>query len=277
MRGTAARLAPAVAAAGVLALAASTPADAWSPALRERAALETIRMMPASLRFLLEKHRDALLTGLHEAAGKESEPAHNMLKGQQGPSAADSLSEAVLAAIKGIDHHSSFSVVAQRFGRVAHYVGDLNNPARVSDADPIEASWEKDYARYVERNLDQYPLIFHGWDNAGLDAAGASIDQRLMAFAEAASSRARGYYPSLKTAYDPNSKVPLKVRFDIRSLPYGIGSLSRSYTVTDTARVWLFIWKQAHGDLYGTPYLTSKPPKDAKTAPRATAAGGGKP
>jgi len=57
----------------------------------------------------------------------------------------------------------------------------------------------------------------------------------------------------------------------VRSLPYGIGSLSWSHTVTDTARVWLFIWKQAHGDLYGTPWLTTKTAK--KPPPRASAGG----
>jgi hypothetical protein len=44
-------------------------------------------------------------------------------------------------------------------------------------------------------------------------------------------------------------------RFDVRSLPFGIGSLSYSRSVSDTARLWLHLWKQAHGDLTGTPYL----------------------
>ena len=223
-------------------------------------------MMPAALRLLLDRHRDALLTGLHEASGREHEPAHNLLARPQGATAATSLRDAALAAIKGIDGHANFSVVAQRFGRVAHYVGDLNNPMRVSDADPREASWEKDYTAYVQSNLSAYPLVFHGWENAGLDGGTLSVEKRLMAFAQSSSSRARGYYPHLKTAYDPASKVPVKVRFDVRSLPYGIGSLSWSHTVTDTARVWLFIWKQAHGDLYGTPWLASK---TARTAPPA--------
>lgn len=274
MRGPAPRsLLAAAVIAGAISLAAWSPAQAWSESLRQRAAIEAIRMMPASLRLLLERHRDALLTGLHEAAGKEKEPAHNFLPRQQGVSAATDLRDAVLAAIEGIDSHANFSVVAQRFGRVAHHVGDLNNPLRVSDADPREAAWEKDYAAYVESNLAAYPLVFHGWDNAGLDGAGPAA-QQLMAFAQSASSRARGYYPPLKTAYDPASKVPVAARFDVRSLPYGIGSLSWSHTVTDTARVWLFIWKQAHGDLYGTPWLATN---TAKTAPGASAAGGADP
>jgi len=274
MRVPAARLVlAAAAAAGAVALVSWTPASAWSPSLRERAALEATRMMPASLRLLLDRHRDALLAGLHEEAGREADPAHNLLPRQRGASAAASLREAALAAIKGIDGHANFSVVAQRFGRVAHYVADLNNPARVSDADPKEASWEKDYAAYVESNLGEYPLVFHGWEQAGLDAAGMTPGERLMAFAQAASLRARGYYPPLKAAYDPASKVPLRVRFDVRSLPYGIGSLSWSHTVTDTARVWLFIWRQAHGDLYGTPWLAAAP----KAVPSAAGAGGADP
>jgi hypothetical protein len=260
-------------AASAVCLTAGSRADAWTPPLRERAALEAIRMMPAALRLLLERHRDALLAGVHEASGAEREPAHNLLPRQTGVSAATDLRDAVLAAIKGIDKHAPFSVVAQRFGRVAHYIGDLNNPLRVSDADPREAQWEKDYAAYVESNLAAYPLVFHGWDNAPLDGDGPAAE-RLLAFALTASDRARGYYPHLKSAYDPASRIPVAVRFDVRSLPYGIGSLSWSHTVTDTARVWLFIWKQAHGDLYGTPWLATR---TAAPAPGGSSAGGADP
>lgn len=271
MRGQAPRaILVALSTAGTVCLCASSPSGAWSEPLRERAALEAVRMMPSSLRFLLDRHRDALLTGLREAAGKENAPAHNLLPRQEGASAATSLRDAVLAAIEGIDRHANFSVVAQRFGRVAHAIGDLNNPMRVSDADPREATWEKDYSAYVQSNLKAYPLVFHGWDNAGLDGAGLPA-QRLMAYAQSAATRARGYYAPLVAAYDPASKVPVAVRFDVRSLPYGIGSLSWSHSVTDTARVWLFIWKQAHGDLYGTPWLTTKTAK--KPPPRASAGG----
>ena len=46
---------------------------------------------------------------------------------------------------------------------------------------------------------------------------------------------------------------------DERSVPFGVASLAFSRTVTDTARVWLQSWRQAHGDLTGLPYPLDDP------------------
>jgi hypothetical protein len=138
----------------------------------------------------------------------------------------------------------------------------------VADGDPRETSWAGDYAAYVQRHMDGYPLVFYGWSDPSLDGDGAPPAARIRAFAESAAARSRRYYPHISAAYAPGNPVPIATRFDVRSLPYGIGSLSRSRAVTDTARLWLFVWKQARGDLWGTPFL--KPgggPRAAGKAP----------
>ena len=43
--------------------------------------------------------------------------------------------------------------------------------------------------------------------------------------------------------------------FDDRSVPFAIGSLSYSRTVTYIVRAWLAAWDGAHGDLGRTPYM----------------------
>jgi hypothetical protein len=252
-------------------LVSPRPAVAWTGPIRDRAALEASRMMPASLRLLLERHRDDLLAGVRQPSDHERSPMHTLLEDQAAPSAASALRDATMGAIGLLDQQAPFSEVVRQLGVVAHAVGDLNDPAQVSDADPREASWRSDYAAYVESNLGTYPLVFHGWESPPLDDASRPVEQRLLDFGAATAGRARRYYRHVSAAYDPANKNPLAVRFDIRSLPYGIGSLSWSNIVTDTARVWLFVWKQAHGDLHGTPWLKSR------GAPPVSAAAGADP
>ncbi len=232
---------------------------AWSPALRESAALHAARMMPTSLQWVIQRHRDSLLAGLKEAAGDETAPAHNQIDDGETPGAAASLRDEVIAAIEALDRQRPFEEVVRRLGRVAHFVGDLTWPPRVAEDDPRERAWEPDYAGYVDSNLGSFPLVFNGWDAPGLDAEGAPASARVLEFARATARRTRQYYPPLAVAYDPSSPKPVAQRFDVRSLPYGIASLGRSHLVTDTARVWLFIWKQAHGDLRGTPWTDGTP------------------
>ena len=231
--------------------------------MRDTAAGHAVRLMPTTLRMLLEKHRDALIAGIREAArtpAGEQDPRHNLAENRGGPDAATSLSEAVTAAIEAINRQQPFDEVARHFGRVAHFAGDLTWPARVADTDPGEASWERDYATYTERHLHTFPVVFHGWKDRYLDREDGSVASRIVDFAGAAGGRTREYYPAISMAYDPANPRPVADRFDVRSLPYGIASLSWSHHVTDMARVWLFIWRQAHGDMHGTPLLEAGTP-----------------
>jgi hypothetical protein len=210
----------------------------------ERIAAEATRLMPRALRSILEKHADDLRAGLRETAGDET---------RGGAAArADALASEIVAMIDG---HRPFEEVARRMGALARVVGDLNNPLLASDEDPHEYRYVLDFEEYVESNIDRYPLVFYGWQSEALDSAGPAGSGDVRRFAAESVNRARRYYRPIGRAYAPDNPEPLARRFDVRSLPFGIGSLSYSYSVTDTARIWRHIWRRAHGDMSGTPYL----------------------
>jgi hypothetical protein len=251
------------------------PAWGWTSAMDERVTREAARLMPASLRAILETHAESLRAGAREAAGEEPADVHSMDPGQKGASAAARLEELIPQAVSAIDDHRPFAEVARLLGRIAHYAGDLNNPLQAASEDPREDRYATQYTVYVERNLAKYPLVFYGWADASLDTA-SSPRQGVRAFAEQAARRSRGDYAPIRTAYDPGNPVPRERRFDERSLPFGIGSLSWSRTVTDTARLWRHVWRLAHGDMAGTPYLEAQktaagPPSQKPPLPAARA------
>ncbi|HZI94152.1 MAG TPA: hypothetical protein VFE84_07895 [Patescibacteria group bacterium] len=249
-----------------LILAAATQrSSAWTGPMDSRVAREAVRLMPLSLRGVLESHLDDLNAGARQAADDESSPWHHQDHGQTAPCAAARVEELTASAVSMIDAHRPFADVAVQLGALSHFIGDLNNPLQVSSDDPREIQYFHDYMEYVESNIDKFPLVFYGWKEPSLDGPGAPGPR---VFSERIATRARQYYVRLGQAYAANNPAPLAQRFDVRSLPFAIGSLSYSHSVTDTARIWLEIWERAHGDLRGTPYLardrSSLPPSGVK-------------
>ncbi|MGH9870176.1 MAG: hypothetical protein ACREAA_18695 [Candidatus Polarisedimenticolia bacterium] len=258
----------------VLLLGAGPPAAdsvlAWTKGTDERVVREALRLMPESMRSVLTPHLDELVAGTREAAAEEPSSVHAQNPQQTPPSSGSRLEDLVPKAVAAIDQHKPFAEVARLLGRIAHYAGDLNNPLQVAADDPDESRYAAQYSVYVEQNLKKYPLVFYGWEDQSLDPS-RTAREGLRAFAEATASRARASYAPIRAAYatdGPKSKVPLARRFDERSLPFGVGSLSWSRTVTDTARLWRHVWKHAHGDMAGTPYVTPDTPAIADKAPR---------
>lgn len=239
----------------------------------QRVAEEAVRLMPSSLRSILQRHEHSLAAGTAAARGDESSAGHTFDPGQGAPSSADRLADLVDEAVAQIDGHAPFARVAETFGAIAHVVGDLNNPLQAAESDPREPDFAGRFDDYVERSLPRYRLVFYGWDDPLTQATNASVAavavrraprnaadssrRALLALAERSARRARAQYGPISRAYDPKNPMPFERRFDVRSLPFGIGSLGWSHSVTDTARVWLHVWRRARGDLKGTPYLTT--------------------
>ncbi len=234
----------------VAALAAgSLPAYAWTARVEEMVAREALRLMPASLRAVILPHVGELETGLRDAAASAGQPGHELVPDQKGDTAASRLADLARRIPAMVDDHQPFSRVAYEMGALAHYVCDLNNPLNVSNADPIEARYAADYDAFVEDRIEKFRLVFYGWDDPDLKKDDVAAAARTIA------TRSRRYYRHISSTYSPQNKTPLAQRFDDRSLPFGIGSLSYSRSVSDTARFWLHAWKKANGDLTGTPYL----------------------
>jgi hypothetical protein len=230
--------------AGLL-VAAAPPARAWAPETRVRMADEAIRMMPESLRMALESYREPLLRGLLEPMVDEDGPGH------EPPWADGTLDTQVETAaaklIATLGRPAKFDEVAGRFGALAHYVLDAGFPPAAAGRDG--AGRYAHFSAFCESRRERFPLVFYGHDEANL----AQGD--FQAFALAVLARARAEDLELARAYAAAGDPPRPSAFDDRSVPFAVGSLSYSHSVTDVVRVWLAAWRQAGGDMGRTPYF----------------------
>src|SRR5262245_41752294 len=112
--------------AAVLSFSLTTDAAAWTAATRVVMVDDAIKLMPPSLRTVLEKRRNDVRRGMLEPMTLEDSPA------PRPPWDAGTLPGSVEAAardlVSGAETRVSFNDVARRFGVLAHFVADAGFP-----------------------------------------------------------------------------------------------------------------------------------------------------
>jgi hypothetical protein len=221
-----------------------SPVAAWAPETRVRMVDEAARLMPAGLRAALESHREALRRGMLEPMVREDGPDH------RPPWDRGSLDAAVereaLGLVETLGRRTSFDEIARRFGRVAHYVADAGFPPTASTKGGAERY--SHFSAFCEDRRARFPVVFYGHDDETLAAGNwRGFALRVM---EQASRGDRELARAYAAAGDP----PDPAAFDDRSVPFAVGSLSYSRTITHIVRIWLGIWQRAGGDMGRIPY-----------------------
>ncbi len=208
-------------------------AGAWSPTTRARQIDDAVRLMPAGLRLALERHRESLLRGAIEPLIEP--PASDI----------EQLARELTATLT---EPRPFPEAARAFGRLAYAIANAGFPPLATP--PVDPARLDHFAAFCESRRDRFPLVFYGHDAPDL----ARGDWP--AFARAILARSAGEDVDLARAYAAAAVDPDPTgAFDDRSVPFAIGSLAYSHTVTDIVRGWLGAWSTAGGDLSRTPYL----------------------
>jgi hypothetical protein len=224
---------------------------AWTPRTYQIIVVQSVKLMPASFQRIMKLHKEEILRGCLKPDSND-ETLHRYDLSSRSGFLQDRVMELSKSIPEKIQSHVPFKEVAEDFGRLSHYMSDLNDPLLLNDTDPREPQYRKDFAIYTEKNIDKFPWIFDGHEDPLLN----SNDLRQYIYQTA--SRASGKYLRLGEAYFPNGKLVSSDTFDWRSLPFGIASLSYSHSITTTVQMWFFVWKQAHGDITYTPLYKSK-------------------
>lgn len=229
---------------------AGIPASAWQPETRMAMADEAVRLMPASLRMALQTHRDALMRGLLEPMVEEDGAEHRPT--WTGGRLEHAVQQEADALIDSLGRKTPFAELARAFGRLAHFVMDAGFPPGVAETDAGDRFTH--FARFCESRRAKFPLVFYGHSDTHLTRGD------FLGFARARMVRSRADDAELVRAYAVAGTPPHPAAFDDRSVPFAIGSLSYSRTVTDVVRAWLAAWGAEEGDMGRTPYLKPSEP-----------------
>ena len=225
---------------------AAPPVGAWSDETRLQMVEDATQLSPPALQHLFERYQRYLLRGMSTRL-PEAEAGHF-----QNPDGSGRLVDAAAASIQeatvALRERESLRRIAYRMGRVAHLVGDLNFPLASSDSDPRESLYAEDFALYVDRMLPKYRRTLERREPLGLEAL------PLRDWAQTAVERAREFYDPIGRSYWVNDTLVNSSTFDVRSIPFGIGALAYSRSVSDLAQAWTTIWRLAGGDASGALY-----------------------
>jgi hypothetical protein len=228
----------------LLLVASAPPAFAWTAATRVVMIEDATKLMPPSLRKVLEKRRNDVLRGMLEPLTLEDTLAHRP-PWENGTLDA-SVAGAARDLVSGTLTHASFHDVARRFGVLAHFVADAGFPPGASGA--AGAPRYAHFAALCETRRPKFPFVFYGHANDALSKGD------FKAFTLTILERARAEDANLARAYASASSLADAAAFDDRSVPFAVASLSYSHAVTDIVQAWLAAWRECDGDLAGTPY-----------------------
>ena len=143
---------------------------------------DAMRLMPPSLRLVLERHRAG------RGARRSSPSRTRTTAAHLAPDNAGTLDRSVASAaddlVRSIEGAQPFRQIAHRFGLLAHFVAGRRVPAWRRRA-RRSASRYAHFARFCESRRARFPLVFYGHDDP--DLAHGDFE----AFARAVSSRGR--------------------------------------------------------------------------------------
>jgi hypothetical protein len=187
-------------------------AHAWTLAADRQIASAGAKLAPPDLYLVIKDFRREYARGIEKALAEEGK--HGALRERL-----ENETRGVIAMLKA---NEKMSAVVERLGVLAHLMADANNPYR-----------DADFARYFEMRLAKFPTVFYG----------AEPHLRLGAFLDKTLARTAGFTPLVTEEYTRGSSAT----FDDHSTAFGVASVCYSHSVTDTANLFTYIWRDSGG------------------------------
>jgi hypothetical protein len=198
-------------------------AYAWTLAADRRIASESAKHAPPDLLYVIKSFNQAYARGIETAVAEDAQGAH----GRDLRQRIESETRNVVSMLKA---NRPMSDVVERLGILAHLMCDANNPYLAAGA---SVENREDFERYLEQQMTKFPTVVYRTDtHAGL----AAILDRTFA-------RSARFVPLMTEEYTRGTSES----FDDLSTAFGVASVSYSHSITDTANLFSYIWREAGG------------------------------
>ena len=231
-----------------VALAATSPLSAWSPATQVSIARTAARLAPPDLTRQIEHRSDRFREGVLAPFQEGVAERHYRNRDRGALDAA--LAEEVAGVVAALRQPAPFDDVVYRLGRVAHWVADANNPLNAAGDDPDEGRYFADWLRYTDSARPRFAPVFY----LGEPSVGTDRDLRLLVLR--ALQRGRDFYPRVGDEYRRIGYGTGARGFDDRSTAFGVAAVSFSHAISDLARVMRYVWLAGGGGDPRSPLLT---------------------
>ena len=228
-----------IALTAALALAAASPLAAWSPTTQVSIARTAAHLAPPDLARQIEHRADRFRDGVL-APFQEGAPERHYRNRDRGTLDA-ALAEEVAGAVAALRQPAPFDDVVYRLGRIAHWVGDANNPLNAAGDDPDEARYFADWLRYADSARPRFAPVFY------LGEPTVTSDHDLRQLTLRALQRGRDLYPRVGDEYRRIGYSAGTQGFDDRSTAFGVAAISFSHAITDLTRVLHYVWLAGGG------------------------------
>lgn len=238
----------------ILISAVCSSSECWTPKTYEMVVVQAVKVMPLSFRNVMYQHKKEILQG-SLVPDQPGEAEHRYDVNSQSGYLGDRIAELARLIPKRMNERASFAEIAFYFGSLSHYCADLNDPLLLIDDDSREPAYRADFAGYLEKNIPLFPWIFNGPESELLKK------DQLQEYVFQTAQQATRNYAVIGDAYYPEGTLVSSDTFDLRSLPFGVASLSYSRSIENTVQIWFYVWRKAHGDITFTPFFNERTSK----------------
>lgn len=221
----------------------------WTSKTHQMIAVKASNLTPYELKLLIKKYKTEILEGAIEPLkGKKDEGHYLLVDGSYGKAhlVINAQVQSILKAMK--EKRLDLADFCRRLGVISHYVAEVNNPVLTGDLKRNGAWFYNSFVQYTDSKLDRFALTFDGYKNDLLENGDYE------GFVIASAIRSAGNFDSLKNAYLAVRNKNGDYIFDEKSIPFAASSLAFNYAVTDTAKIWYYIWRDLKGDISFAPY-----------------------
>jgi hypothetical protein len=208
--------------------------------------LNAAKVMPARFKEILMARRLQVFKGIDASQF----PALDQATFQKEP-AIQAVHQQVHILQEKLGQAVKFDEVAYEYGVLAKMISDMNDPTRFSANRELQQQFQK----LLAAKHTKIPVVFYGYEDRLLK------EKNLKGYLESTIERSQQQRDKLIRSYAAHGNVAHLADSDDRSPAFGIASLFYSHAVSDVANLWLYVWKEARGDMGGTPFYKTEEQK----------------
>lgn len=202
-----------------------------------------LQWMPESFRRIMSRNLDSLRSGTNEV------PVEKFLMAPERLVLEEEAIRRMTGTVKRLQSRPRFSEISKDLGALSQMMFLLNLP----ESETLSSGKLPVLKDVIGRNSHVFRIVVYDGSELGSGLDGV---RNLLA-----TMRQRRKKLSERFAEVQSSHVPVTAPaiLDPKSPLYGIAALVFSHGVNDTARIWLWIWTSANGDMAGRPSLQPQP------------------